>query len=65
MAEAQRLRKEQEDCQRNLTRVEALVSNPDFRAKARLEVVENEEERLKSLVERKQRLDEILDQLAG
>jgi len=64
-AEAQRLRKELEDCQRNLTRVEALVSNPDFRAKARLEVVENEEERLKTLVERKQRVDEILEQLAG
>ncbi|MCH7606123.1 MAG: valine--tRNA ligase, partial [Chloroflexi bacterium] len=63
--EAQRLEKELEDCQRNLDRVSALVSNPDFRAKARPEVVETEEERLKSLEERKQRLEDILAQLAG
>ena len=47
--ESQRLRKELDDCQRNLDRVSALVSNPSFRAKAKPEVVENEEERLKSL----------------
>ena len=62
-AEAQRLRKERDDCLRNLDRVSALVSNPDFRAKARPDVVENEEERLTSLEERKQRLEEILKQL--
>ena len=62
-AEAQRLRKDRDDCIRNLDRVSALVSNPDFRAKAKPEVVENEEERLRSLSERKQRLDEILEQL--
>ena len=63
-AEVQRLRKDRDDCLRNLDRVSALVSNPDFRAKAKPEVVENEEERLRSLNERKQRLDEILEQLA-
>ena len=62
-AEAQRLRKDRDDCLRNLERVSALVSNPDFRAKAKADVVENEEERLRSLSERKQRLDEILEQL--
>ena len=61
--ETQRLRKELDDCQRNFDRVSALVSNPAFRAKAKPEVVENEEERLKSLEERRQRLNEILAQL--
>ena len=61
--ESQRLRDERDDCSRNLVRVSALVSNPDFRAKARPDVVENEEERLRLLEERKQRLDEILEQL--
>ncbi len=61
--ETERLRKELDDCQRNLDRVSALVSNPAFRAKAKPEVVENEEERLKSLEERRQRLNEILEQL--
>ena len=63
--EARRLQEERDDCIRNLDRVSALVSNQDFRAKARADVVEKEEERLKSLNERKQRLDEILAQLAG
>ena len=62
-AEAQRLHKDRDDCLRNLDRVSALVSNPDFRAKAKPDVVGNEEERLRSLIERKQRLDEILEQL--
>jgi valyl-tRNA synthetase len=64
-AEAHRLREEWDDCQRNLDRVSALVSNPNFRAKARPDVVENEEARLKTLEERRQRLDEILEQLGG
>ena len=64
-AEAARLREERDDCVRNLTRVSALVNNPNFRAKARPDVVETEEERLKSLDERKQRLDEIIQQLGG
>jgi valyl-tRNA synthetase len=62
--ESQRLQEERSECLRNLDRVSTLVSNPDFRAKARPEVVENEEERLRSLQERRDRLDEILAQLA-
>ncbi len=61
--ETERLRKELEDCQRNLDRVSALVSKPEFLAKARPDVVETEQERLKSLQERSQRLGEILAQL--
>ena len=34
-AETQRLRDELDGCLKNLTRVETLVSNPDFRSKAR------------------------------
>jgi len=64
-AESQRLCQERDDCARNLDRVSTLVSNPDFRAKARPDVVENQEGRLKSLQEQKQRLDEILAQLSG
>ena len=39
------------------------MANPNFRSKAKPEVVETEEERLKSLEERQQRLNEILEQL--
>ncbi len=62
-AEGERLRAELADCARNLERVEKLVANPNFREKARPEVVENEEARLTELRDRKQRLDEILEQL--
>ncbi len=62
-AESQRLRSELADCARNLERVEKLVSNPNFRQKARPDVVETEEARLAELRDRKQRLDEILEQL--
>ncbi len=62
-AEGERLRSELADCARNLERVEKLVSNPNFREKARPDVVENEEARLADLRDRKQRLDEILEQL--
>ena len=62
-AEGERLRSELADCARNLERVEKLVSNPNFREKARPDVVQNEEARLSELRERKQRLDEILEQL--
>jgi valyl-tRNA synthetase len=64
-AEEQRLRQELEGCSKNLARVEALVGKADFRAKAKPEVVEREEERLRSLGGQKQRLEEILAQLAG
>jgi len=62
-AEGERLRSELADCARNLERVEKLVSNPNFREKARPDVVETEEARLSELRDRKQRLDEILEQL--
>ena len=62
-AEGERLRGELAECDRNLERVEKLVSNPNFREKARPDVVENEEARLVELRERKQRLNEILEQL--
>ena len=61
--EIEKLQAELADCLRNLERVSKLVSNPDFRAKAKANVVENEEERLRSLEERKQRLDDLLEQL--
>ena len=63
--ESQRLRNEMDDCLRNLNRLETLVSNPNFRAKAQPEVVKKEEDRLAELQERRQRLEEILAQLAA
>ena len=62
-AEGERLRAELADCDKNLQRVEKLVSNPNFREKARPDVVENEEARLAELRDRQQRLNEILQQL--
>ena len=62
-AEGERLRAELADCDKNLQRVEKLVSNPNFREKARPDVVENEEARLAELRDRQQRLHEILEQL--
>ena len=64
-AEGARLQSELDDCVKNLERVEKLVSNPNFRNKAKPEVVETEETRLDDLRDRKQRLEEILAQLAG
>ena len=61
--EGERLRSELGDCDRNLERVEKLVANPNFRERARPEVVETEEARLSELRERKQRLEDILQQL--
>ena len=63
--ESQRLQGELDDCVKNLSRVEALVANPNFASKARPEVVQKEQERLEELVERRQRLEEILAQLTG
>ena len=62
-AEAGRLQGEAADCARNVERVERLVANPNFRQKARPDVVETEESRLAELRERQQRLAEILQQL--
>jgi valyl-tRNA synthetase len=64
-AEQQRLSQELEGARKNLARVETLVSNPAFRAKARPDVVDNEEERMRSLAEQTRRLEEILAQLGG
>ena len=64
-AEEKRLRSELDGAVKNLKRVETLVSNPNFRAKARPDVIENEEERFRSLTEQTQRLEEILAQLGG
>ena len=64
-AESRRLRQELEDCLRNQGRVEALVSKPDFRAKARADVVQKEEDRLAELNDQVERLEEILAQLGG
>ncbi|MAF38681.1 MAG: valine--tRNA ligase, partial [Chloroflexi bacterium] len=64
-AEQERLRAELNDCLKNMDRVEKLVSNPNFREKAKPEVVETEQARLQDLKERQQHLNEILEQLAS
>jgi len=64
-AEQERLRAELDDCLKNMDRVGKLVSNPNFREKAKPEVVETEQARLQDLKERQQHLNEILEQLAG
>ena len=64
-AEQQRLQEELDGTRKNLQRVEQLVSNPNFRAKARPDVVETEEERLQSLTEQARRLEQILADLAA
>ncbi len=64
-AEQQRLQGELNHCQRELDRKEKLVNNSNFRAKARPEIVEMEEERLRSLQEQQQRLGELIGQLGG
>ena len=64
-AEQDRLRSELDECVKNMDRVEKLVANPNFREKAKPEVVETEQARLQDLKERQQHLNEILEQLAG
>ena len=64
-AEQDRLREELANTQRELERKEKLVNNPNFRAKARPDVVETEEDRLRNLQEQQQRLGEILAQLGS
>ena len=61
--EINRLEQELESSNSNLRRIEALVSNPNFRAKAKPEVVENEEGKLKTLKQESQHLEEMLAQL--
>ena len=64
-AEQDRLQEELANTQRELERKEKLVNNPNFRAKARPDVVETEEDRLRNLQEQQHRLGEILAQLGG
>ena len=64
-AEQDRLREELANTERELERKEKLVNNPNFRAKARPDVVETEEDRLRNLQEQQHRLGEILAQLGG
>ena len=64
-AEEERLRSELDDCLKNMERVEKLVSNQNFLEKAKAEVVETEHARLQDLKERRQHLNEILDQLTS
>jgi valyl-tRNA synthetase len=62
-AESTRLKKELEECDTGLERVRVLLSNSDFSSRAPEDVVEREQERLNSLQERRERLQEILAQL--
>jgi valyl-tRNA synthetase len=64
-AERQRLEEELTGVRKNLDRVEKLVNNPNFRAKARPDVVETEEERFQSLTEQTTRLEQILADLGA
>ena len=62
--EEQRLTKELNEALGNKSRVEKLVSNPNFVAKARPEVVEAEKERLQTISEQIDRLQEIISQIS-
>ena len=62
-AESQRLDQELEATRRNQQRVEQLLANANFVAKARPEVVEKERERLRSLTEQRERIEDIIAQL--
>ena len=64
-AESHRLNQELDEARRNQARVEQLLANPNFVAKARPEVVENERTRLRSLTEQRERIEEIIAQLAA
>ena len=63
-AERARLGDELEECAAGLDRVRGLLANPDFSSKAPEEVVEREQDRLRSLQERHERLKEVLSQLS-
>ena len=62
-AESDRLHRELESKRQDETRKEQLLANPNFVAKARAEVVENERQRLRSLTEERQRIEDIIAQL--
>jgi len=62
--EQERLNGELENALQNKLRVEKLVANPNFLEKARPEVVEAEQERLSTVCEQIDRLQEIISQIA-
>ena len=62
--ETERLDNELGETRRSQERVEQLLDNPNFVAKARPEVVEKERQRLRSLTEQRQRIEEIMAQLS-
>ena len=62
--ETERLDKELGEARRNQERVGQLLDNPNFVAKARPEVVEKERQRLQSLTEQRERIEEIMAQLS-
>ena len=62
--ESERLGKELNATRRNEARVEQLLANPNFVAKARPEVVENERLRLRNLTEQRERIEDIIAQLS-
>ena len=61
--EAERLRRELAEQERNAARVRRLLDNPDFVAKARPEVVDRERQRLQGLTEQRERIADIIAQL--
>ena len=64
-AERERLGKEIGECDAGLERVGTLLASSDFTSRAPEEVVEREQERLRSFQERRDRLAEVLSQLPG
>ena len=62
-AESDRLNRELEAKRQDATRKEQLLANPNFVSKARAEVVENERQRLRALIEERQRIEDIIAQL--
>jgi valyl-tRNA synthetase len=62
--ESDRLGKELDDARRNQERVEKLLANRDFVSKARPDVVEKERQRLQTLTEQRERIEEIIAQLS-
>ena len=62
--EAERLDRELGETRRNQERVGQLLDNPNFVGKARPEVVGKERQRLRSLTERRERIEEIMAQLS-
>ena len=63
--ESQRLAQELDSTLRNQQRVEQLLANANFVSKARPEVVEKERQRLHSLTEQRERIEEIIAQLTA